>query len=136
MPQMILPIIMAATAAAGTSASIYNSMQGPGTPPGPTPAEVTKQAVSDETSRRGVATKEASQFLPMLQANTGGGLSPDAYRQLSSNFSGNANLADSSQMKELISKFLGLDTGASFGGSEPFGSSSGGSNPLTPGLTG
>lgn len=136
MPQalpLIIGLIGATTAAAGTSASIYNSMQGPSAP---SPAEVTKQAISDETSKRGTATKEASQFLPMLQSNTGGGLSPDAYRELSANFSGNANLADSSQMKELISKFLGLDTGASFGGTEPFGSSSGGSNPLTPGLTG
>lgn len=139
MPQGILPLIIAAigtaASAAGVSSSIYNSMQGPSAPPaGPSPAEVTKQAISDETAKRGAATKEASQFLPMLQANTGGGLSPDAYRELSANFSGNANLADSSQMKQLIAKFLGLDTGASFGGTEPFGSS--GSNPLTPGLVG
>lgn len=132
---------IAAIVGASTSAGlgIYNTVNKPEAPAQPSPAEVTKQAISQEETSRGAATKQASQFLPMLQSNTSGGLSPDAYRELSANFSGNANLADSSQMKQLIAKFLGLDTGASFGGSEPFGSggaTSGTFNPASPGLTG
>jgi hypothetical protein len=138
MPQALLAILpgllTGGAAAAGTAASIYSSLQGPDSPSTPNPAEVTKQAVDTETLRRGTATKEASQFLPQLQANTSGGLSPDALQQFSSSFSGNADLGNSPQMKELVAKFLGLDTGATFGGTGSFGT--GASNPASPGLTG
>jgi len=124
---------MAATAAAGTSASIYSSMQGPGTPKGQSPAEITQQAISQETKNRGVATKEAAQFLPGIESNSPG-VSPDYLKDISATFSGNANLAQSPEMAQLVARFLGVDQGASFGGSTSFGSS--GSSPLTPGLTG
>ena len=135
MPQLA-PVIIASLIGAGTTVgtALFQHFTQPSAPAGPTPEEMTKSAVSDEESRRQGATKQAAQFLPQLQADTSGGLSPDAYKDLAANFSGNANLADSPQMKQLVAKFLGLDTGAAFGGSEPFGSSSGGSNPLATGL--
>jgi hypothetical protein len=133
MPQLILPIIMAATAAAGTAHSIYSSMQGPDTPPGQSPADITGKAVALESSNRGTAVKQAAQFLPGIEANSPG-VSPDYLKDVSSTFSGNANLAQSPEMQQMIAKFLGIDPGASFGGSGSFGSS--GSSPLTPGLTG
>lgn len=135
MPQFIIPAIMAATAAIGAGTSIYSAVNQPKAPSGPTPEQITKQAVSDETASRAAATKQAAQFLPELQSNTGGGLSPDAYTQLSSQFSGNAQLGNSPQMQQLVSKFLGLDTGAAFGGSSPFGTAST-NNPLGAGLAG
>ncbi len=137
MPPAIIAAVISAAAAVGTT--IYSKVSQPSAPSStqPTPAEVTKQAVSSEEANRAQATKQAAQFLPGLQYETSGGLSPDAYQQFSSNFSGNANLANSPQMQQLVAKFLGLDTGASFGGDGSFGGgSSGGSSPLSPGLTG
>jgi hypothetical protein len=125
---------IASLAGAGTALgnTIYQDVNAPSTS-GPSPTQITNQAINAETANRATATKEAAQILPDLQFNTGGGLSPDAYSQLSSQFSGNANLGNSPQMQAIVAKFLGLDTGASsFGGSTPFGSSTG--NPLTPGL--
>jgi hypothetical protein len=129
----IASIVGAGTAVGST---IYNDVNKPGTPAGPTPTQLTNQAINAETANRATATKEAAQILPDLQANTGGGLSPDAYGQLSSQFSGNANLGSSPQVQEMVNKFLGIDPGASFGGSSPFGGGSSGTNPLAPGLTG
>jgi len=130
----IAAIAALASAGAGIGQTIYSDLNQPSGPKPTDPAEITKQAVSAETANRQTATKEAAQFLPQLQSDTGGGLSPDALKQFSSTFSGNANLANSPEMSQMVAKFLGLDTGATFGGSEPFGSSSGGSNPLAPGL--
>ena len=130
---LIIGLIGATASAAGTSASIYNSMQGPGTPPGQSPADITNKAVALETSNRGTATKEAAQFLPGIESNSPG-VSPDYLKDTAATFSGNANLAQSPEMQQMLAKFLGLDTGASFGGSTSFGSSS--SSPLSTGLTG
>ena len=138
MPQaipLIIGIVTAAASAAGTAHSIYSSMQGPDTPPGQSPADITKQAVASETAKRGVATKEAAQFLPGIEANSPG-VSPDYLKDVSATFSGNANLAQSPEMQQLVARFLGIDQGASFGGSSSFGSGSGGSSPFNPGLTG
>lgn len=137
MPPAIIAAAIVAATTVGTT--IYSKMSQPSAPKQATPAEISTQAINTETSNRATATKEAGQFLPGLQANTSGGLSPDAYKQLSATFSGNADLANSPQMQELVSRFLGLDNSASFGGSEPFGSSggsSGAANPSSPGLAG
>jgi hypothetical protein len=133
MPPAIIGALIAAATTVGVTA--YDKASAPGAPKPPDPAEVTKQAINAETQNRATATKEAAQFLPGLQSNTSGGLSPDALRAFSADFSGNANIADSPQMKQLISQFLGIDQGATntFGGSTGFG---GGSNPNSPGLTG
>lgn len=135
MPQAILPIILAATAAIGTGTSLYQMANQPGQPKGQSPEEITKQAITSEQANRANATKQASAFLPELQSSTGGGLSPDAYSQLASQFSGNAQLGNSPQMQQLVSKFLGLDSGASYGGSAPFGSNTN-TSPLQTGLAG
>lgn len=132
----IAAIASLAAAGVGAGTSIYSAMNQPSAPKAPTPTEMTNQAINAETANRATATKEAAQILPDLQANTGGGLSPDAYGQLSSQFSGNANLGSSPQVQEMVNKFLGIDPGASFGGSSPFGGGSSGTNPLAPGLTG
>lgn len=134
MPPAIIAAIIGAATTIGVTA--YGKASAPGPNEGqPTPAEMTKQAVTAEQANRATATKQAAQFLPQLQSDTSGGLSPDAYKELSSTFSGNANLSNSPQMQEMVAKFLGLDTGASFGGDQPFGSGSG-SSPLSPGLAG
>ena len=127
----IISAIIGSATAIGTTA--FNASNQPSAPK-VDPTEVSKQAVAGETANREQATKQAAQFLPGLQYNTSGGLSPDAYQQFSSDFSGNANLSNSPQMQQLVAKFLGLDTGASFGGDSSFGSGS--SNPISPGLTG
>lgn len=127
---LIAPIIMAASAATSAGLGIYSLVNQPSAPKPPSPAEMTQNAIQSETQNRTAATQQAAQFLPALQANTSGGLSPDAYQQLSANFSGNANIADSSSMQQLIARFLGLDTGSSFGTSSQFGTSS----PASPGL--
>jgi len=133
----VIPLIIGLATAATTASGIYNSTQGGNGQPTPAQiAEQAKQSVSGEEKNRQLATKQAAQFLPQLQSDTSGGLSPDALKQFSATFSGNANLANSPEMSQMVAKFLGLDTGATFGGSEPFGSSSGGSSPLSPGLTG
>lgn len=127
--------ILAAVIGAGTTVgtTVYNHLSAPSAPKPPDPATVTANAVSAETANRATATKEAGQFLPALQASTSGGLSPEAYDQFASIFSGNANLSGSKQMQDLIAKFLGIDTSASFGGSGNFGT---GSSPASPGLGG
>lgn len=133
MPQAIVPIIMAATAAIGTGVSLYNMANAPSPNAGqPTPSEISTQAISAETMRRNQASQQAAQWLPNLQADTSGGLSPDALRDLSSTFSGNADIANSSTMQNLIQRYFGIDQGASYGGSSSYGG--GGSNPLSPGL--
>lgn len=136
MPQAILPIILAVSAATSTGLAIHSAVSQPGQPSQPSPSDITKQAISNETDSRSQATKAAAQFLPGLQYQTSGGLSPDAYQQFSSSFSGNANLSNSPQMQQLVAKFLGLDSGNSFGGDSTFGSGGGASNPISPGLTG
>lgn len=135
MPQFIVPIIMAASAATSAGLGIYSAVNQPGAPQQTqqSPADITKQAISAETSSREAATKAAGQLLPGLQYNTSGGLSPDAYATLSSDFSGSPGLANSPQMKALIAQFMGTDTG--FGGNSAFGSGSTPSNPISPGLT-
>lgn len=130
MPPAIVAALIGAATTVGVTA--YDKISAPSAPQAPSPADVTKQAITSETSNREQATKQAAQFLPGLQYNTSGGLSPDAYAQFSSADSGNANLASSPQMQQLITKFLGLDTGATFGGDTQYG----GSNPVSPGLTG
>lgn len=131
---LALATAIASIAAAGVGAgtSIYNATNQPSGPKAPSPTQLTNSAINAETANRATATKEAAQLLPDLQANTGGGLSPDAYGQLSSQFSGNANLGSSPQIQEMVNKFLGIDQGASFGGTTPFG----GANPASPGLAG
>lgn len=132
MPQLIAlaPLLTAAAAATGAGVSIYSAMNQPGAPKGPTPAEVTKNAISDETAKRDAAGKSAAQVFPGLQYQTSGGLSPDAYQTFGADFSGNADLAGSQQMKDLVAKFLGTDNG--FGG----GTFGGNTSPSSPGLTG
>lgn len=136
MPQLIAlaPLLTAAAAATGAGVSIYSAMNQPGAPKGPTPAQTTQNAIASESANRASAAKAAGQLLPGLQANTSGGLSPDAYQTLSADFSGNADLSKSPQFKELIDKFLGTG-GSSFGGSGSFGDF-GTSNPASPGLAG
>lgn len=141
MPQaLIAPLILAVSAATSAGLGIYSAVNQPGAPPQPTPAQVSKDAIASETANRQAAAKSAGQLLPGLQSDTNGGLSPDAYATLSSDFSGNGNIANSPQMQQLVAKFLGIDSGSSFGGSSSsFGSSfgGGGSNSITsPGLTG
>ena len=125
----IVPFIplIAAGATAGTSVGLSLSNQ-PDTPKGPSPADITKNAVQQATQTRQGQAQDAAQLLPNLQYDTGGGLSPDAYSQLSSTFSGNAGIGNSQQLQELVNKFLGTG-GSGFGGSGGFGSTS-------PGLTG
>lgn len=128
---LIAPLIAAGAAATSAGLGIYSAVNQPGAPAQPSPADVTKNAIADETSKRDTAAKSAGQLLPGLQYNTNGGLSPDAYATLSSDFSGNAGNAGSQQMKDLIAKFLGTGD-STFGGGSGFG----GSNPASPGLTG
>lgn len=128
---LIAAIIGSATAV-GTTA--FNAANAPSAPKPPDPTAISNQAINTETANRATASKEAAQFLPGIQANTSGGLSPDALAQFSSTFSGNANLGDSEQIKQMVAKFLGLETGATFGGTGSFGT--GASNPASPGLTG
>lgn len=131
MPPIIpfIPLI-AAGVTAGTSIGLDLSNQ-PGSGK-PTPAEITQQsqdAVKQATAARQGQAEQAAQVLPNLQYDTGGGLSPDAYSQFSSEFSGNANIGNSEQLKQLVAQFLGTG-GGGFGGTTGFGASS------TPGLTG
>lgn len=129
--------IIAAVIGSATSIGVtaYDHASAPGPNAGkPTPAEITKNAITAEQGNRQVATKEAAQLVPGLEANTSGATSPDYLKDVSATLSGNANLADSPQMKEMIAKFLGADTGATFGSDQPFGGGS--SNFASPGLTG
>lgn len=125
-----VPLITAGAAATSAGLGIYNAVNQPGAPKAPSPADVTKNAIADETSRRDAAGKSAAQVLPGLQYQTSGGLSPDAYQTFGADFSGNADLAGSQQMKDLVAKFLGTDNG--FGG----GTFGGNTSPSSPGLTG
>jgi len=137
MPPAIIAAIIGAATTVG--ATIYNAKNQPSIPTStsPSPADVTKNAIATETANREGATKAAAQVLPGLQYNTSGGLSPDAYQTLSADFSGNAGLANSPQMKQLIAQFLGLNTSDTFGGAgAPFGTGSTQSNLVSPGLTG
>jgi len=132
----VAAIAALASAGAGIGQTVYSDLNQPSGPKPTDPAEITKQAVSQETQGRQLATKEAAQFLPGIEANSPG-VSPDYLKNTSATLSGNANLAGSPEMQQLIAKFLGLDNGANFGGSGSFGTSgSGGSNPLSTGLTG
>jgi len=133
MPQLLLAALPAIIGGIGTTVGLVKGAGGGGQPQGPTPAQMALNAINQETATRNTATKEASQLLPQLQYETSGGLSPSAYQDLSANFSGNANFANSSQFKDMVARFLGLDTGTSFGGSSPFGSTT---NPGSPGLVG
>lgn len=136
---------IAAIVGAGTSAGlgIHSALSSGGGPTQPTPAQLTEQstqAVNSEASNRTLATKQAAQFLPGIESNSPG-VSPDYLQNTAATFSGNANLAQSPQMQQLIAQFLGLNTGGAFGSSQPFGSTSNGAststaNPLSPGLTG
>jgi hypothetical protein len=138
---VLIASIIGASTAVGTTA--FNAANQPGSgPTQPTPAQLTEQstqAVNSEAANRTIATKQAAQFLPGIESNSPG-VSPDYLQNTSATFSGNANLAQSPEMQQMIAKFLGLDNGASFGSSTPFGSGSSGSssnpNPLSPGLTG
>ena len=124
-PAIIAAVITAATTLGVTGYEIANQPGTPAQPAAPTPTQITNQAVQAETANRSTATKEAGQILPDLQYATGGGLSPDAYQSLASQFSGNAQYGDTASMQQLVARFLGLDqSGASFG-----------SNPTSPGLT-
>ena len=138
MPEALIPVF-AALIGAGTSigTTVYNSMNQPSGPKPPGPADLalqSKQAVDTETSNRALATRQASQFLPGITSDTSGSLSPEALQQFSSNFSGNSNLSQSPEMKAMVAKYLGLDSGGTdtFGGGTGFG----GANPASPGLTG
>jgi hypothetical protein len=122
-----LPLI-AAGATIGSSVGLQLSNE-PGSGK-PTPAQITQQsqnAVASATQQRQGQAQDAAQLLPNLQYDTGGGLSPDAYSQLSSTFSGNAGIGNSQQLQQLVQQFLGTGNN-SFGGSGGFGSPS-------PGLT-
>lgn len=129
MPQALIPIIFAVSAATSAGLGIYGAVNRPSAPAGPTPAQISQDAIKQETDRRSTAATEASQFLPGIQANTSGGVSPEYYSQVSSLLSGNANLSNSSAFKSLINRFLGIDEGG-FGGSGGFG----GVSPSSPGL--
>ena len=128
--------ILAAIIGAGTSigTTAFNAANAPSAPKPPDPATISTNAINAETANRATATKEAAQFLPGIEANSPG-VNPDYLKNASATFSGNANLAQSPEMQQLIAKFLGVDTGASssFGGGSGFGG--GGSNPFSPGLT-
>lgn len=125
----IVPFIplLAAGVTAGTSIGLDLTNQ-PSSPKQPSPADITKNAVQQATQTRQGQAESAAQLLPNLQYDTGGGLSPDAYSQLSSTFSGNAGIGNSQQLQDLVSKFLGTGN-SGFGGPGGFGSTS-------PGLTG
>jgi hypothetical protein len=136
MPQaipIIIGLITAGTSIASTVHSFTAGGGGGGSAP-PDPAKITQDAINSESAKRGMATKEAAQFLPGIEANSPG-VSPDYLKDVSATFSGNANLAQSPEMQQLVARFLGLDQGASFGGSSSFGSGSGSSSPFNPGLT-
>lgn len=125
----IVPFIplLAAGVTAGTSIGLDLTNQ-PSSPKQPSPADITKNAVQQATQTRQGQAESAAQLLPNLQYDTGGGLSPDAYSQLSSTFSGNAGIGNSQQLQDLVNKFLGTGN-SGFGGPGGFGSTS-------PGLTG
>lgn len=126
MPPVIpfIPLI-AAAATIGSQVGLTLSNQ-PDSPKQQTPVQIAQNAVQQETQRRQGQAQNAAQLLPNLQYDTSGGLSPDAYSQLSATFSGNPDIANSSQLQQLVAQFLG--TGGGFGGSSGF--ASGG---LTPG---
>lgn len=128
---------IAALASAGTAigTTVYDKVSAPSAPAAPTPAQVTSDAITQATEQRKAAASSDAQLLPGLQADTGGGLSPDALATLSSQFNGDAG-GNNPQLKDLVSQFLGLNNGAtsSFGGSGTFGAAT--SNPSSPGLTG
>lgn len=125
-----LATAIAALAGAGASVgqAVYTDVNQPSQPKQPSPADITKNAVQQATQQRQGQAESAAQLLPNLQYDTGGGLSPDAYSQLSSTFSGNAGIGNSQQLQELVNKFLGTGN-SGFGGPGGFGSTS-------PGLTG
>lgn len=130
---------IAALASAGTAVgtTIYDKVSAPSssTPAAPTPAQVTTDAITQETQKRQAQATSDAQLLPGLQADTGGGLSPDALSTFSSQFNGDAG-GNTPQLQQLVAQFLGLNSGAnnSFGGSGTFGAST--SSPSSPGLTG
>src|SRR3981189_1533359 len=122
-----LATAIATIVGAGTSAGlgIHSAITEGGAPKPPDPATISTNAINAETANRATATKEAAQFLPGIEANSPG-VSPDYLKNASATFSGNANLANSPEMQQLIAKFLGVDTGATntFGGGSGFGGGS------------
>lgn len=128
---------IAALASAGTAVgtTIYDKVSAPSAATPPTPAQVTSDAISQASSQRQAQARSDAQLLPGLQADTGGGLSPDALASFSSQFNGDAG-GNNPQLKDLVAQFLGLNPGATsnFGGSGTFGAAT--SNPSSPGLTG
>lgn len=126
---------IAALASAGTAVgtTIYDKVSAPSAPAPPTPAQVTSDAIAQATQQRQAKATADAQLLPGLQADTGGGLSPDALATFSSQFNGDAG-GNNPQLQALVSQFLGLNSGAAntFGGSGSFGATN--SNPSSPGL--
>lgn len=136
MPVGLIGAIAAlASAGVGIGTTIYDKVSAPSTPAAPTPAQVTTDAITQETQKRQAQATSDAQLLPGLQADTGGGLSPDALSTFSSQFNGDAG-GNTPQLQQLVAQFLGLNSGAnnSFGGSGTFGAAT--SSPSSPGLTG
>lgn len=132
----IATIATIASAAMGIGTSVYSMTNQPGSPAAADPATMTKQAIDSETQRRQMATKQAGQLLPDLNAQTSGFTSSNYLKDTASALSGNADLSSSGQFQEMMARFMGTDKGSSFGGGgSTFGSGTG-FDPSSPGLKG
>jgi hypothetical protein len=113
MPPLIaaLPAIAAIASLAGTGVGLYENLNRP-SGGGPTPSQMTQSAVQQATRQRQAEATQANQWLPNLQYQTSGGLSPDAYATYSSTFSGNGDLLNTGMMQQMVQNFMG-NTGTS-----------------------
>ena len=121
------PAIGAATGLASLGVTGYELANQPGGGGAAQTQPTQAQAVSAETANRQLATTQAQQELPGLQYQTGGGVSPGYYADMSSLLSGNSQYGSSPQIQQLVSSFLGNGIGT--------GSGSSPSSSLLPGLT-
>lgn len=129
MPPAIIAAIIGAAATIGVTAYEHTSAPGPNAGQ-PTPAQLQTNAITQATQQRTAAGQEASQLVPGLQADTSGGLSPDATTNLSYLFSGNGQFAPQGP------QFGSSGAQTSFGGATPglnFGSPSSGAGGATSG---
>jgi hypothetical protein len=123
--------IGAIAALAGSAFSVgdtlYQQANAPGQASAASQQPTQAQAVASETANRQLATSQAQQELPGIQAQTGGGVSPGYYADMSSLLSGNSQYGQSPQIAQLVSSFLGQGTGT--------GASSTPTSSIAPGLT-
>ena len=109
MPQFIIPLVIGVATSAITSAFTprpdYSSLtQQPSTPSGPSAAEVAAQARADRMSK----ARSIRQFLPSLQEQVGGSVSPEYYAQMAALLSGNAD--QGSLARDVTNNWLGIDS--------------------------